>query len=44
MNSLLLTSSRLELVAGDGPLEDGVQTVRYELTRERFQQSRLQTK
>jgi len=26
--------------AGAGPLEDGVQTVRYELTREKFQQSR----
>lgn len=26
--------------AGNGPLEDGMQTVRYELTRERFQQSR----
>ena len=25
--------------AGNGPLEDGVQTVRYELTRKRFQQS-----
>jgi len=24
--------------AGNGPLEDGMQTVRYELTRERFQQ------
>lgn len=27
--------------ADNGPLEDGVQTVRYELTRERFQQLRL---
>ena len=27
--------------AGNGPLEDGMQTVRYELTRESFQQSRL---
>ena len=26
--------------AGHGPLEDGMQTIRYELTRERFQQSR----
>lgn len=26
--------------AGSGPLEDGVPTVRYELTRQRFQQSR----
>jgi [ribosomal protein S5]-alanine N-acetyltransferase len=26
--------------AGNGPFEDGVQTIRYELTRERFQQSR----
>jgi ribosomal-protein-alanine N-acetyltransferase len=26
--------------AGNGPLEDGVQTVRYKLTRERFQQLR----
>ena len=25
--------------AGDGPIEDGMQTIRYELTRERFQQS-----
>lgn len=28
------------IFAGNGPLEDDVQTVRYELTRERFQQSR----
>ena len=26
--------------AGQGPVEDGMQTIRYELTRERFQQSR----
>ena len=26
--------------AGHGPIEDGMQTIRYELTRERFQQSR----
>ncbi len=29
------------IFAGNGPLEDGVQTIRYELARERFQQLRL---